>query len=583
MALRARVTAAPADEVSQLDLVAHLLGHRRPHEALAAARAALPWLRGSTPIQLALGEALARVGLHEESMASLRRVRASGTEAALLFAEAGILAGKRDEAVRALAKLSVREPESAIRIARLYARAGTPLRAEKVLQQALQAAPEHSTLRGALSTVLLQAGRYKEAERLWARAPKLPETADERYEAGTAKLLGGGAPEAARALLKEAVDSAPRNVVYRFAYALALLRVNQPAAAGEELQFASTAPGAPSEVFRELARVKEKLGQPREARIARSRYLRELGDPRAAVEALEADMASSKSSPEYAAAVAVALSDCGNASEALRLLAPWRDDPARTPEVLWEIYLAQRFESLYENALATLESLARSGANEIDVLDARSDTLQSLRRYDEARGILEELQRRAPGDATRAYTLGLFYVVLSDDPNGEEKAEQYLRTAIRLNPMLESPRFRLGVLYLRQGKLPEAIDQLRRSLGLSPSKAASLRALAQAYSRTDQKALADETFRIYRRERDLEERRKALLLPDRSGQTPVANHLSLADLELKAHRNSEALRHLETADHFLPLSQERRNQLITLYGLEQRYFRQAEYRSAAAR
>ena len=88
------------------------------------------------------------------------------------------------------------------------------------------------------------------------------------------------------------------------------------------------------------------------------------------------------------------------------------------------------------------------------------------------------------------------YVFLGDiyRPRDKKKAQEYYQQAITLDPDAAGARFGLGLVYNKQGKLDEALDQFRNAVELSPFNVRYLDNLGFAYSRKNLYTKAIETY-----------------------------------------------------------------------------------------
>jgi predicted Zn-dependent protease len=106
---------------------------------------------------------------------------------------------------------------------------------------------------------------------------------------------------------------------------------------------------------------------------------------------------------------------------------------------------------------------------------------------DAARAIplLRTRLKNHPGDANLSYLLGealLRSGVQPGDPAFPE-AQSALEKAVRLDPKLVEPHISLGTVYLREGRLQDAVVQLERARNLDPYANSAYSHLAIAYRR----------------------------------------------------------------------------------------------------
>jgi Tfp pilus assembly protein PilF len=107
--------------------------------------------------------------------------------------------------------------------------------------------------------------------------------------------------------------------------------------------------------------------------------------------------------------------------------------------------------------------------------------------------------RDTPRSAKAHAYLGAF-LVNSDRPEGWNEALQEYRTAMELYPdymaVSNDLNSRLGLLYLKLGRLDEAISTLRQATLLEPQKGWSWYLLARAYALHGNSGDAEDTFRM---------------------------------------------------------------------------------------
>jgi tetratricopeptide (TPR) repeat protein len=99
--------------------------------------------------------------------------------------------------------------------------------------------------------------------------------------------------------------------------------------------------------------------------------------------------------------------------------------------------------------------------------------------YDQARNSFARMFE-VPPDSAAAY---LFTSRMLLRQEYEPIAEEYALKAATLDPKLPLVHFLLGELYLYKSRLPEAIAEFQKELGINPANAATYYKLADAYSR----------------------------------------------------------------------------------------------------
>lgn len=150
-------------------------------------------------------------------------------------------------------------------------------------------------------------------------------------------------------------------------------------------------------------------------------------------------------------------------------------------------------------------------------------------------GVSERLARflkLRPEDAQANYFYALS-LLNQETENRETKqrarAEELLEKAVNLSPNLAGAYLRLGTIALDRGDFARAIQLHSKAAALEPQSPEAHYALAQAYSRSGEKAKAEEELRIYQRAskdaaQKLDRERKAIqefvvTLPDQSSLT----------------------------------------------------------------
>ena len=113
-----------------------------------------------------------------------------------------------------------------------------------------------------------------------------------------------------------------------------------------------------------------------------------------------------------------------------------------------------------------------------DLLDKGIDAYQkgSADNYKKAAGLLEQALQMDPTYSQAAFYLGLTYNALFD----EEKAAQYYKKAIDIDPDYLEARADYAGMLLDTGAVDEAIRQINTVLTRNPNHAVALTMLAQA-------------------------------------------------------------------------------------------------------
>lgn len=110
--------------------------------------------------------------------------------------------------------------------------------------------------------------------------------------------------------------------------------------------------------------------------------------------------------------------------------------------------------------------------------------------YEQARAILEEAARKAPGNGTAAYYLGVACEKLGDMP----AAERHYQEAMRLAPELTEAAINLGALHIDAGNFDKAVAVTRAALKRQPNDAALQINLGMALEGQGDKQAAVEAY-----------------------------------------------------------------------------------------
>jgi tetratricopeptide (TPR) repeat protein len=108
---------------------------------------------------------------------------------------------------------------------------------------------------------------------------------------------------------------------------------------------------------------------------------------------------------------------------------------------------------------------------------------------------------------------GYYYLAASHENSRDDvpKAEQLLRTAIRLNPGFAASHALLGKVLVSQGRAEEAIGTLQRAIQLRPDYVPAHLYLGNAYTKLGRKSEASREIQIVRELNDKQTRQPSLL------------------------------------------------------------------------
>src|SRR5262245_41077079 len=149
------------------------------------------------------------------------------------------------------------------------------------------------------------------------------------------------------------------------------------------------------------------------------------------------------------------LNNAGRPEEALQAVAQaMRLNPRYPPLYLWEVSFAHRFAGRYAKAIATLQELISRNPNMLIAHVALAHSYW-----------LQWLSQQSPP----AQTL--------------EPAMTAIQRALTLSDSLYLNHLMLGLLYLYQQQYEQALDEMERSVALTPTVAESYASLAEVLSR----------------------------------------------------------------------------------------------------
>lgn len=117
--------------------------------------------------------------------------------------------------------------------------------------------------------------------------------------------------------------------------------------------------------------------------------------------------------------------------------------------------------------------------------------------------VRERLKRFAALEPRNPKALYYYAITIWDRDDHSEsdtnQAESLMARAVAADPDFRDAHLQLGILYADCGEYAKAIDQLTSAIRLDPNLAAAHYHLAQAYSRTGQKDLANREFLTFQR------------------------------------------------------------------------------------
>lgn len=579
-ALRAAVRANPADPRPRVTLIAHLARAGRRCDALEEAQSAFAAFPESGPVRLALAQALGDMERFAEAAAVLRPLVEISPDYRLRVARYLLRSG---------------DPSGAVATLRPLLRSGVALQAGQMCLDALHfedahrffvaAAGNHRhdpDLQAHLGLSLLLRGRYRDAVKpLRQAAEGQPQQPAVHYYLGAALRLGGS-PAAAVEPLRTAVRLEPRAGIHHHELGLALLETGHAEEAVTELREAAALEPSAPEIQRDLARACAKSGQSLVAAGARGRYLRLLGDGRGAAAVLASAAKANPASIPLALELAEAHYDAWESPKTLAILESRRRQSPGDRSVREALFRARKAAHHHQQALEVLDGLIAESPDDLSLLEQRADLLQLMARGDDLEKLLDDLRKKQPDSAIRHYRYGVALMQWSTRSDRAAAAEQAFREAIRLDPKLGDPYYRLGLLQQAQGRTDEAIRSFRECLDRDPRSADAMLALSRAYSLAGDRKRAAEFRKAYDPRKEEADEEARLKEPATLRPPTGAERRALGLFYLRELRYNAAAQELERAAHLGALSSAERRKLADLYGHLRRFERMHEERSGVA-
>ena len=156
--------------------------------------------------------------------------------------------------------------------------------------------------------------------------------------------------------------------------------------------------------------------------------------------------------------------------------------PANYPDTLPDAWnnlgvIATREGRVGDSVPCFLEAL-RVNPHHLLSLDNLGNAYRSLKRYDEARKILERALEIAPQDPEANYSLGMVFAQTDDTA----KAEEYLQRALQARPAYPEALNNLGILFLRTERRDQAVDSFEHCIRIAPAFDQAYLNLARVYA-----------------------------------------------------------------------------------------------------
>jgi len=156
--------------------------------------------------------------------------------------------------------------------------------------------------------------------------------------------------------------------------------------------------------------------------------------------------------------------------------------PANYPDTLPDAWnnlgvIATREGRVGDSVPCFLEAL-RLNPRHLLSLDNLGNAYRSLKRYDEARKVLERALEVAPQDPEANYSLGMVFAQTDDTA----KAEEHLQRAVKSRPVYPEALNNLGILFLRTERRDQAVDSFEHCIRVAPAFDQSYLNLARVYA-----------------------------------------------------------------------------------------------------
>jgi predicted CXXCH cytochrome family protein len=168
---------------------------------------------------------------------------------------------------------------------------------------------------------------------------------------------------------------------------------------------------------------------------------------------------------------------------------PAADDPGRERDLgiaLAMLAVQGQSQEAARAALPLLEAALHSRAEDLPALKARGAALAVLGRLDDAAAVFDDLVVRAPEQ--EEYLLGA--AELAERKDQHDKAADYYRRALAINPHQANSHAQLAAVYVHDRAWPAAAEQLQAALRLNPFDLPARRALLLCYVRMRQRRQA---------------------------------------------------------------------------------------------
>ncbi|MCS6863126.1 MAG: tetratricopeptide repeat protein [Abditibacteriales bacterium] len=241
-------------------------------------------------------------------------------------------------------------------------------------------------------------------------------------------------------------------------------------------------------------------------------------DDAAAAELLRSASVRAPNSPEVLAQQAHLQLKHGRFADALRTARRAVEFGRHLPEAWQALGRACAAEKQADEAFRAFERALRLAPDDVDALTDYGEALARFGRFKQAETILRRALRLAPRAPRPLGILGAQLAARAATVTERTEAASLLQRAIDAAPQEPDPRYHLGMLYLRQGRMTDAIEQLKTCLELDPGYGEAHDGLGRAYTLLGQREEAQRHFVAFQRFTDY--RREASHLELRLRRAP---------------------------------------------------------------
>lgn len=539
--MRLAIESNPKSRGAYLELARTYAQERNFTEAETVLRDLLQMDSQSVETRMALGDVLAAAGKESEAAKEYRRGLEVDRNSGVLYFKLAWLSQKQrrfseaEGLYRQWTEVLPNDARAHVALAQFYRSTGRMKEAETSYQRARQVEPSSLFAHEALITFYLETNRLNEAG-VEIDALLKQDPTDMSGRILQARLtLEQGDTEKAVSLLQEMARQAPKSAAVHQYLGIALARQHHLAEAVAALKEAQRLAPNSSDIRSNLAQVY----------LTQGSFSLAIQEGEAAIE----------SNPKNVSALRVVADahllagDARRAREVLReMLALLPDDPI----VHHRLGVVSRMQHRVPEAMTHFEQALEKNPNFVEALEQIVAILVSHNKVAQAR---ERVGRHVAMNPRDPRLHNLQGRVLMQSRNFPE-AEAAYKKAIMLDETLLSSYANLGALYVRQGKVEQAIGEFETILAKRPQHLSALMILGILHEQ--QKDIARATARY----------EEALKVDARFG--PAANNLAWILLEQKGDKE-RALSLAETARQSLPLDPHIADTLGWVYYHKQMY------------